>query len=43
VAEADLKNLLEEAKRETGTKREIALKDIVDYSLLRQASQEISR
>jgi NitT/TauT family transport system substrate-binding protein len=43
VAESDLKDLLEQARLETGTKRDIALKDIVDYSLLKQVSQEMSR
>ncbi len=43
VSDADLRDLLEQAKQETGTKREIALKDIVDYSLLRQVSKEIGR
>jgi NitT/TauT family transport system substrate-binding protein len=43
VSETDLKNLLEQARQETGTKREIVLKDIVDYSLLRQVSGEIGR
>ena len=43
VSEADLKDLLEQATQETGTKREIVLKDIVDYSLLRQVSREMGR
>jgi NitT/TauT family transport system substrate-binding protein len=43
VAEPELKELLEQAKQETGTKREIALKEIVDYSLLRQVAREIGR
>ncbi len=43
VPESDLKELLEQAKLETGAKRGIALKDIVDYSLLRQVTQEMSR
>jgi NitT/TauT family transport system substrate-binding protein len=43
VSEADLKDLLEQARRETGTKRELVLKDIVDYSLLRQVSREMGR
>ena len=42
VSEADLKDL-EQARQETGTKREIVLKDIVDYSLLRQVSTEMGR
>jgi hypothetical protein len=43
VPESELKELLEQAKQETATKREIALKDIVDFSLLRQVTKEISR
>ena len=43
VAESDLKDLLEQAKLETGTKRDIVLKDVVDYSLLRQVTQEMTR
>jgi ABC-type nitrate/sulfonate/bicarbonate transport system substrate-binding protein len=43
VSEADLKDLLEQARQETGTRREIVLKDIVDYSLLRQVSTEMGR
>ncbi len=43
VSEADLKDLLEQARQETGIKREIVLKDIVDYSLLRQVSREMGR
>ncbi len=43
VSEADLKDLLEQARQETGTKREIVLKDIVDYCLLRQVSTEMGR
>jgi hypothetical protein len=43
VPESELKDLLEQAKQETGVKREIALKDIVDFSLLRQATREMSR
>jgi len=42
VSEADLKDL-EQARQETGTKREIVLKDIVDYSLLLQVSTEMGR
>jgi hypothetical protein len=34
---------LEQAKLETGTKREIILKDVVDYSLLRQVTKEMGR
>ncbi len=43
VAESDLKELLEQTKQETGTKRAIVLKDIVDYSPLRQVTNEMSR
>ena len=43
VSEADLKDLLEQAKQETGAKRDIALKEIVDYSLLRQVTRETGR
>src|SRR5437773_2679389 len=43
VSEADLKDLLEQAKHETGAKRDIALKEIVDYSLLRQVTRETER
>jgi hypothetical protein len=43
VNEADLKELLEQAKQETGTKRKIVLEEIVDYSLLRQVAREIGR
>jgi hypothetical protein len=43
VSQADLKDLLEQAKHETGTKRDIALKEIVDYSLLRQVTREMGR
>ena len=41
IKENDLNELLEETKQETGVKRAIALKDIVDYSLLRRAAKEI--
>lgn len=43
VSEADLKDLLEQAKHETGAKRDIALKETVDYSLLRQVTREMGR
>jgi NitT/TauT family transport system substrate-binding protein len=43
VPESDLKDLLEQAKQETGVKREIALKDIVDFSPLRQVTRELGR
>ena len=41
IADADLQQLLDEAKQETGVKRTIALRDIVDYSILRRAAKEI--
>ncbi|MGE5305442.1 MAG: ABC transporter substrate-binding protein [Alphaproteobacteria bacterium] len=43
VAESDLNDLLEQAKQETGVKRDIALNDIVDFSPLRQVTKEMSR
>lgn len=41
INDADLNSLLEETKQEAGVKRQVALKDIVDYSLLRRAAKEI--
>ena len=41
IAEADLKELLEDTKREAAVTREVVLRDIVDYSLLRRATKEI--
>jgi sulfonate transport system substrate-binding protein len=41
VSDAVLKDLLEFTKQETGVKKEIALRDIVDYSFVRQISKEI--
>ena len=41
INDADLTDLLEETKQEAGVKRAVALKDIVDYSLLRRAAKEI--
>jgi NitT/TauT family transport system substrate-binding protein len=41
IAEADLQQLLSEALQETGVKRSIAVRDIVDYTLLRRAAKEI--
>ena len=43
IPEAELKDLLEQAKQETGVKRDVALKEIVDFSLLRQVAKEIGR
>ena len=41
IADADLLQLLDETKQEAGIKRAIAVRDIVDYSLLRRAVKEI--
>ena len=41
INDADLNTLLEETKQEAGVKRAVALRDIVDYSLLRRAAKEI--
>jgi len=41
IAEADLRDLLEQTKQEVGVKKLMAVKDIVDYSLLRRAAKEI--
>jgi NitT/TauT family transport system substrate-binding protein len=41
INESDLHDLLEEMKQEAGVKRAVALRDIVDYSLLRRAAKEI--
>lgn len=41
VSDAALKDLLELTKAETGVKREINIRDIVDYSLVRQLHKEI--
>ncbi len=41
IGDADLNSLLEETKQEAGVKRPVALKDIVDYSLLRRAAKEV--
>lgn len=41
VSDAVLKDLLEFTKQETGVKKEIALRDIVDYSFVRQVSKEM--
>lgn len=43
VGESDLQELLEQTKQETGTKRHIVLKNIVDYAPLRQVTNEMSR
>lgn len=41
VSDAALKDLLELTKAETGVKRELNIRDIVDYSLVRQLHKEI--
>jgi hypothetical protein len=41
VSDAVLKDLLEQAKAETGVKKEINIRDIVDYSMVRQIHKEI--
>jgi len=40
VSDAVLKDLLEQTKLETGVKKEINIRDIVDYSLVRQIQRE---
>ena len=40
VSDAVLKDLLEQTKLETGVKKDINIRDIVDYSLLRQVQKE---
>ncbi len=42
INDDDLNDLLEETKQEAGVKRTVALKDIVDYSLLRRAAKEMA-
>jgi NitT/TauT family transport system substrate-binding protein len=41
VSDAVLKDLLEQTKLETGVKKEINIRDIVDYSLVRQIHKEM--
>ena len=41
VSDAVLKDLLEQTKAETGVKKEINIRDIVDYSLVRQIHKEV--
>lgn len=41
VSDAILKDLLEQTKQETGVKKDIAVKDIVDYSVVRRVAKEI--
>lgn len=43
VGEAELRELLEQTKLETATKRDVALKDIVDYTWVRQIGKELGR
>jgi len=40
VSDAALKDLLEQTKAETGVKKDINIRDIVDYSLVRQVQKE---
>ena len=42
VSDAILEDLLEQTKQETGVKKSIAVKDIVDYSILRRVAKEIA-
>ncbi|MBI2988711.1 MAG: ABC transporter substrate-binding protein [Deltaproteobacteria bacterium] len=41
VGQQVLSDLLDQVKRETGVKREIAVRDIVDYQLLREVAREM--
>ena len=41
VSDAVLKDLLEQTKHETGVKKDINMRDIVDYSLVRQVQREV--
>jgi len=41
VSDAILQDLLEQTKQETGVKKNITVKDIVDYSILRRVAKEI--
>jgi NitT/TauT family transport system substrate-binding protein len=41
VSDAILEDLLEQTKQETGVKKSIAVKDIVDYSIVRRVAKEI--
>jgi ABC-type nitrate/sulfonate/bicarbonate transport system substrate-binding protein len=43
VGEAELRELLEQTKLETATKRDVTLKDIVDYTWVRQIGKELGR
>ena len=40
MSDAVLKDLLEFTKQETGVKKDFALRDIVDYSFVRQINKE---
>ena len=40
VSDAILKDLLEFTKQETGVKKDFTLRDIVDYSFVRQINKE---
>ena len=41
MSDAVLKDLLEQTKQETGVRKEINIRDIVDYSLARQMHKEM--
>jgi sulfonate transport system substrate-binding protein len=41
VSDAILEDLLEQTKQETGVKKNIAVRDIVDYSMVRRVAKEI--
>jgi NitT/TauT family transport system substrate-binding protein len=41
VSDAALKDLLEQTRAETGVKKDINIRDIVDYSLVRQVQKEM--
>ena len=43
VSDTVLKELLDQTKQEAGVKRELAIKDIVDYTWVRQVGKEIGR
>ena len=42
VSDAVLQDLLEQTKQETGVKKNITVKDIVDYAILRRVAKEIA-
>lgn len=43
VSQQVLQELLEQTKKETGVKREIAVEEIVDYRFLREVAREMGR